>query len=80
MFPEMPDRKDMGRYVALSQIGMEMAAPIGIGVLLDHYFDWTPWATIAGAVLGLCGGFVHLVHMLNRMDAGDSSPSDRETR
>jgi len=80
MFPERPDRKDMGRYVGLSQIGLEMVVPIVAGLLLDRYLDWTPWATIAGAVLGLCGGLVHLVHMLGKMDAGDSAPSDRESR
>ena len=80
MVPEMPDRKDMGRYVALSQVGLEMVVPIVVGLVVDHYLKWTPWATIAGAVLGLCGGLVHLVHMLGKMDAGDSSPSDRESR
>jgi F0F1-type ATP synthase assembly protein I len=54
--------------------------PIVAGLLVDYYLGWTPWATIAGAVLGLCGGFVHLVHMLNKLDAKDSSPSDRESR
>ncbi len=80
MFPEMPDRKDMGRYVALSQIGLEMVAPIVIGLLVDYYLGWTPWALVAGAVLGLVGGFVHLVHLLNKMDSKDSSQSDRESR
>jgi F0F1-type ATP synthase assembly protein I len=80
MFPERPDRKDMERYVALSQIGLEMVAPIVIGLLLDHYLGWTPWALVAGAVLGLVGGFMHLVHLLNKMDSKDSSQSDRESR
>jgi F0F1-type ATP synthase assembly protein I len=80
MFPEMPDRKEMGRYVALGQIGMEMVAPIIIGLFLDRYLGWTPWALIAGAVLGLCGGLAHLVHLLNQMDTKDSSRSDQEPR
>lgn len=80
MFPELPDRKEMGRYVALSQIGLEMVVPIVAGVLVDYYLVWTPWATIAGAVLGLCGGLVHLVHLLNKMDSQDSSRSDSESR
>ena len=80
MLPELPDRNDMGRYVALSQIGLEMVAPIVAGLLLDYYLGWKPWALIAGAVLGLCGGLVHLVHLLNKMDAKDSSRSDRESR
>jgi len=80
MFPELPDRKEMGRYVALSQIGLEMVAPIIAGLLVDHYLGWTPWALIAGAIFGLVGGLVHLVHLLNKLDEKDSSPSDRESR
>lgn len=80
MLPELPDRKEIGRYLALSQIGLEMVAPIIAGLVVDHYLGWTPWGLIAGAVLGLVGGFVHLVHLLNQMDAKDSSRSDRESR
>ncbi len=80
MFPEMPDRKEMARYVTLGQIGLEMVVPIVVGLLLDRYFGWTPWGVVVGAVLGLCGGFVHLVHLLNKMDSKDSSQSDRESR
>lgn len=77
MLPGLPDRSEMGRYAALSQIGLEMVAPIVVGLLLDRYFGLTPWALIVGAVLGLVGAFVHLVHLLNKMDANDS---DRESR
>jgi F0F1-type ATP synthase assembly protein I len=80
MLPELPDRNDMGRYVALSQVGLEMVVPIVAGLLIDHYLGCKPWALIAGAVLGLCGGLVHLVHLLNRMDSKDSSRSDQESR
>lgn len=80
MLPELPDRKDMGRYVALGQVGMEMVAPIVAGLAVDHYFGCRPWGVIVGAVLGPVGGFVHLVHMLNKMDAKDSSRSDQESR
>jgi F0F1-type ATP synthase assembly protein I len=79
MLPELPDRNEMGRYAALSQVGLEMVAPIVLGLVLDHYLGWTPWAVIAGAVLGLAGGLVHLVHVLNKMDSKDSSRSDQES-
>lgn len=69
MLPELPDRKDMRRYVALSQVGTEMVAPIVVGMLIDNYLGWKPWALIAGAVLGLVGGLVHLVYLLNKMDS-----------
>jgi F0F1-type ATP synthase assembly protein I len=80
MFPEMPDRKVLGRYIALSQIGMEMVAPILLGLVVDHYLSSAPWALVAGAVLGLCGGLLHLVHLLNKMDEKDSSRPNRESR
>lgn len=80
MLPELPDRNDMGRYAALSQIGIEMVAPIVAGLAADHYLGWRPWGVIAGAILGPVVGLVHLVHLLNKMDAKDSSSSDRESR
>jgi|YelNatPaOPRAMG01_1025707.scaffolds.fasta_scaffold134918_2 F0F1-type ATP synthase assembly protein I len=80
MLPELPDRNEMGRYVALGQIGMEMVAPIVAGLVADHYLGWTPWGMIAGAVLGLVGGFVHLVHLLNKMDTKGPSQSNQESR
>lgn len=80
MLPEMPDRNEMGRYVALGQIGMEMVAPILAGLAADHYLGWRPWGVIAGAVLGLVSGFVHLVHLLSKMDSKDSSGPDRESQ
>jgi len=60
------DREDprrVGYYVALSQIGFEMAAPIGLGYLIDRWLDLFPWLTIGGAILGLAGGLFHLVVM-----------------
>jgi F0F1-type ATP synthase assembly protein I len=50
----------------MAQVGIEMVVPIGLGVALDYWLGWTPWATIAGAVIGFVGGLVHLVSMLNR--------------
>lgn len=61
----------MGRLMALSQIGVEMAAPIGLGLLVDHWLDWFPWCTSAGAVLGLFGGLFHLVVLLRRFEERD---------
>jgi F0F1-type ATP synthase assembly protein I len=80
MLPELPDRKEMGRYAALSQIGLEMVAPIIAGLLIDFYLGSKPWGVIVGAVLGPVGGFVHLVRLLNKIDSKDSSRSDQESR
>ncbi len=70
-----PDQKPMGYYLALSQVGLEMVAPVGLGAVLDHYLDWSPWGVIVGAVLGLVGGLVHLVVLANRFDQDGSGPS-----
>ena len=61
MAPESRDPKDLGFYFALSQVGMEMVAPVGVGALLDHYLAWAPCGTIVGALLGLAVGMTHLV-------------------
>jgi len=65
--PNSPlDPKQVGLYFTLGQVGMEMVAPVVLGLLLDHYFAWTPWATVSGAALGFVGGLGHLVSLLNR--------------
>ena len=76
------DPRDVRRYMAFSQIGLEMVAPIVAGLLVDHFAGTSPWGVIIGMVLGLIGSFVHLVTMLNKMD-NDSSPpgsNQREAR
>jgi F0F1-type ATP synthase assembly protein I len=60
---------EWGRYAAYAQLGTEMVAPIGLGVLADYYFHTLPWLTVGGAVLGLLGGFYHLYKLEQRQDA-----------
>src|SRR4051812_41248233 len=60
------DPKDLARYLAISQVGLEMAAPAGVGAVLDYYLGWSPWGVIVGAVLGLTVGMIHLVQLANR--------------
>ena len=68
------DPRDVRRYMSLSQVGLEMVLPIVLGLALDYYLNWSPWCVIIGTVLGLSGGFVHLVSVLNKQDDADSSP------
>jgi F0F1-type ATP synthase assembly protein I len=58
--------RELGRYFALSQIGMEMVAPIGLGLVLDYWLGWSPWCAVIGAVLGFVGGLAHLIILVNR--------------
>jgi F0F1-type ATP synthase assembly protein I len=72
--PGGPDPKEMGFYFALAQVGLEMVVPVGAGALLDHYLNWTPWATASGAVVGFLGGLAHLVTILNKHEKSDREP------
>ena len=58
--------RDLGYFFMLAQTGLEMVAPIGLGLLLDSYLGWRPWATVAGAALGLIVGIGHMVYLVNR--------------
>ena len=69
--------KEFGYFVSISQVGMEMAVPVGLGVALDYYMNWGPWAAIAGAVLGFTGGMIHLVALASSKD--DSSKPKRDS-
>jgi F0F1-type ATP synthase assembly protein I len=55
----------MARLMTIGQVGIEMAAPIGIGFAIDYLLNTTPILMIVGAVLGFVGGVYHLV-VLNR--------------
>jgi ATP synthase protein I len=69
MAADGPDRRQQAKYYAMAQVGMEMAAPIGLGAFLDVRFGWMPWSTVIGAVLGLGGGMFHLVKLMNQNDS-----------
>jgi F0F1-type ATP synthase assembly protein I len=66
MVPGPSNGDNLGRYLAMGQVGMEMAGPIAIGVLLDYWLGWRPWCTVAGACVGLVMGLVLLVRMANK--------------
>ncbi|HLN31890.1 MAG TPA: AtpZ/AtpI family protein [Gemmataceae bacterium] len=72
------DHKELGFYFALGQVGLEMVVPIVIGIAIDTYLNWTPWATVSGAVLGLFGGLAHLVILLNQQDRSAGSDQGKE--
>jgi F0F1-type ATP synthase assembly protein I len=78
MSEDSPGPNKFARYAELSQIGLEMVAPIGAGILLDYWRGWGPWGAIIGAVLGLVGGMGHLISILNTKAAQDLSKKRRE--
>ena len=43
-------------------------SPGRLGLWLDYYFDWSPWATVIGAILGFVGGTAHLIVMAQKIE------------
>ena len=72
-----PSPRETGYYYALAQIGLEMVAPIGIGIGIDAYFDSQPWATVIGAAIGFIGGMVHLILLVRQHDAEEQRQPPR---
>jgi F0F1-type ATP synthase assembly protein I len=70
------DAKQMGRYFALAQVGMEMVMPVVAGGLVDYYMQWGPWGMIAGAVFGFLAGIIHLVMLSSRNGDADNKPPE----
>jgi F0F1-type ATP synthase assembly protein I len=73
-----PDPRDVGFYYSLAQVGLEMVAPVAVGVLIDVYLDTRPWAIIIGALLGLVTGFAHLISLLNQRTRAEAERKKRE--
>lgn len=78
--PMLPtDPKELGYYFALAQVGLEMVLPIGIGLALDHYLNWSPWGVVGGAIFGLVAGIAHLIAIVNRYQNDGSSRQRRDS-
>jgi hypothetical protein len=69
----LPSPRELAKYYSLAQVGLEMVAPIALGVWLDTRFELMPWLTVTGAVLGLVGGMAHLLILLKRFEENNSS-------
>jgi F0F1-type ATP synthase assembly protein I len=70
------DPRDVRRYMSLSQVGLEMVAPIGLGLALDLWLGWLPWGVIVGAVLGFSVGLIHLYVVVSKDDSDSPQPKD----
>ena len=74
-----PSPEELGRYFALSQIGLEMVAPIGLGLALDYWLGSSPWGAVIGAILGFVGGIIHLIVLVNqRKEKEESEPARKD--
>ena len=54
----------MAKVAQISQIGIEMAVPVGIGIGIDFWLKTLPWLTILGAIVGPTLGFIHLLSLI----------------
>ena len=70
--------KELGFYITVGQVGLEMVAPLLLGLFLDSTLGWTPWATVSGAALGFIAGLAHLISLLNRRNRNDPTPPPRD--
>jgi F0F1-type ATP synthase assembly protein I len=74
MPPQEPNRRQMGIYYALAQVGLEMVVPIGMGWWADKQLGSAPWLLVVGVVLGFMLGIGHLI-ALTRED-GPKPPKE----
>jgi len=74
----LPSREQMGRYMQISQVGLEMVAPIGLGVAIDLWIGWGPWLAIIGTILGLGLGMTHLFYVLNKIEKAEQQDTQKE--
>lgn len=70
--------KEIGRLYGLAFVGLEMVAPIVLGVWVDRHWNCSPWGVGVGAVVGLVGGIAHLA-MIGRHQERMNSPSPQTT-
>jgi F0F1-type ATP synthase assembly protein I len=52
----------------------EMVAAVVLGVWLDAKFETEPWLAMAGAMVGITGGVVHLIYIGRRSARGGKPP------
>ena len=81
----MPDKtpqdpRELARSLAIAQVGTEMVSPLVIGVVVDYLLDTTPWAILAGIILGFVGGMAHLIILANKQNSELKGPPKNNGR
>ena len=64
-----PDSKELGYYFTLAQVGLEMVAPLIVGLVIDAVLGTSPWLMLAGIIFGFVGGLTHIIMLTNKHDA-----------
>ena len=60
-----------GLYYALATCGMEMVAPMILGIILDNWLGTTPIFAAITVVVGFVGGITHMVLISNKINDAD---------
>ncbi len=77
MPPEEPNRRQLGIYYAMAQVGLEMVVPVALALWLDSQFGTAPWILVLGVILGFSVGIGHLVLLTRDKDGGP--PEDKRS-
>lgn len=77
MLGKPENRKLLARLLLLSQVGLEMVAPVIVGSMIDRWLGSSPWGVAVGALLGLTGGLIHLV-ILSKPLPGEDRPDEEQ--
>jgi len=67
--PQDSDRRRLGTYYALAQVGLEMVVPIVLGWWLDGQLGLAPCLLILGVIFGFVLGIWHLVILSRLVDS-----------
>lgn len=70
---QQPTPRELGYYIALAQVGFEMALPPLGGYYLDQWLETTPWITSFAAVFGFVAGLTHLIMILRQKERDERS-------
>ena len=66
---DQEDKRQLGLAYVLPTA---LAAPVVIltvaGYWLDQKYHWTPYATLAGALLGMVSGFINMIRIASRLN------------
>jgi F0F1-type ATP synthase assembly protein I len=71
MLPKDRERRQLGIYYAMAQVGLEMVVPVGLGWWVDEKLGTGPWLLIGGVILGFIVGVVHLVALSKSANGRD---------
>jgi ATP synthase protein I len=76
---EEDNRRQLGTYYAIAQVGIEMVVPVGLGWWADERLGSSPWLLVLGVILGFALGLWHLVTLTQALDSRrDKSERDKE--